>query len=110
MCFKQPKPPKPQVPEPDPELEAQKQAAKDSAQARRAEDKQRSLQLEIARLTGQYGLRSLISAGNTPGGLGFIAGTGSRAAIGSAGSSGTITRSGGGINLGGAALRPRRNG
>ena len=58
-------------PPPDPELEAQKEAAKMASQASLREEKKKALSLELSRLGGSFGSRSLIGGGNaTPRGFG----------------------------------------
>lgn len=68
MCFDSPKPPP--VPPPDPEVVAQQQAAKADAEARRAKDKEQRLQDAVAKGSGVYGMRSLISGSRGGGGFG----------------------------------------
>lgn len=68
MCFKTPDPP--EVPEEDPELKAQREAAAANAKKSLRDDKNRALSLEVARLGGFYGARSLTGSGSTPRGFG----------------------------------------
>jgi len=50
-------------PPPDPELEAQKEAAKTANQQQLSAAKKKALSLEVSRLGGTFGARSLIGGG-----------------------------------------------
>lgn len=71
MCFKQPKPPQPTAAEIAAEREAKsmRDAASAEAARRLAEEKQRRTEEGVARASGGYGIRSLISG--RKGGQGF---------------------------------------
>lgn len=74
MCFSSPGPP--EVPEEDPDVKAQREAAEAEAQAARAEQKKKALNAEVARLSGQgQGIRSLTSGGTSGFGSRSMTGT-----------------------------------
>ena len=67
MRFSSPKPPP--IPPEDPNLKAQREAQLAEAQAKRSDEKKDRLENSIARTSGAYGFRSLISGSR--GGSGF---------------------------------------
>lgn len=72
MCFKKPKLPKPTAEELASEAEAKSMRESAAAEAARkiAEDKERRLEDAASRMSGGYGIRSLISG--RKGGQGFL--------------------------------------
>lgn len=70
MCFSSKAPSPPPVPEEDPNLKAQREAQLADAQAKRSDEKKDRLENAIARTSGQYGFRSLISGSRGGGGFG----------------------------------------
>lgn len=68
MCFSAPKPPK--VPDPDPELAFQKEAARAAAASSAAQAKSGALRVAVSRQTGNFGIRSLLGGSGSARGFG----------------------------------------